>query len=50
MTFVYDLDAYDVALVITDAQNREEKRIASLVHALRSAGSQRVLLVRWCWE
>lgn len=50
VTFVYDLDAYDVALVITDAQNREEKRIASLVHALRCAGSQRVLLVRWCWE
>lgn len=48
VTYVYDLAAYDAAFIITDAQNRETEGTASLVHALKCAGNQNVMVVRWC--
>lgn len=47
-TFLYDLDCYEEVLILTDADNREEEGIRSLVHAIRSCGNQKIYFVRWC--
>lgn len=47
-TFIYDLDAYDAVLIITDAAAECEKGINSLINAVEQCGSRDITLVRWC--
>lgn len=47
-TFIYDLEAYDLALVMTDAAETEGEGACSLIHALQSRGNENIVLVRWC--
>ncbi len=46
-TFLYNLDTYEMVLLITDAQNQENEGIASLVHAV-SVKNNHMALIRWC--
>ena len=46
ITYVYNLEAYDLALILTDAPGNPAG-LAGLKEALRSAGTGRILTVRW---
>lgn len=48
VTYLYDLGRYDYVLILTDAKSKGKEGIASLSHALRKAGNQNIMLVRWC--
>lgn len=47
VTFVYDIDAYDTVLIITDAWAKETEGLNSLVNALRKQ-NDRIFCIRWC--
>lgn len=47
-TFVYNLEACDRALIISDAPGTCSVGIKSLVSALQSAGNQNIICYRWC--
>lgn len=47
-TFIYDLDKYDLVLILTDAAGNRKAGVNTLVNALRSCGNEKILLVRWC--
>ena len=47
-TFVYDLRPYDWAIWLTDADDLQLKGAWDLEQALRQAGCQHILGVRWC--
>ncbi len=47
VTFVYDIDAYDVVLVITDACSQEREGLCSLVNALHEK-NKTIFCIRWC--
>lgn len=47
-TFVYDLRPYDWAIWLTDADDLQLKGAWELEQALRQAGCQHILGVRWC--
>ena len=46
-TFVYDLGAYDVVLIITDAHNTEREGIDALIRAV-AVENDRIYVVWWC--
>ncbi len=46
-TYVYDLDNYDLALILTDAEP-EHPGAVSLISALDSCGCREIYMVRWC--
>ena len=45
-TFIYDIGAYDIVIVVTDAQITEIGR-NSLLNALKSGGNSEIYMVRW---
>ncbi len=47
-TFVYNLEACDQAIVITDAPSPCREGLNSLFWALKRCGSRKIQLVRWC--
>ncbi len=47
-TYVYDLQAYDQVLIISDAPGNSPKGIESLANALLDAGNQNIIWYRWC--
>lgn len=47
VTFVYDIDAYDTVLIVTDAQAKEVEGFHSLVNAA-SRKNDRIFCIRWC--
>lgn len=47
-TFVYDLQAYDQALILSDALDTSPKAIDSLAAALELAGTKHIQWFRWC--
>ena len=46
-TFVYDLDRYDLALIVTDAAPVNERGLTSLVGALERCGNSNIKLIQW---
>lgn len=46
-TFLYDIDTYDLVLVITDAPITD-KGNKTLMYALRNCGNENIKLIRWC--
>lgn len=47
-TFVYNLEAYDQAFILTDAPVLCREGINSLIWALETCGNQKIQLIRWC--
>lgn len=47
-TFLYDLDRYDMVLILTDAGEGSREGMDTLVSALRFCGNENIFLVRWC--
>ncbi len=47
-TFVYDLEKYDAAIVITDSANHSAIGLNTLINALRSVGNDNIRVYRWC--
>lgn len=47
VTFVYDIDAYDTVLIITDAPSGESEGLNSLVNAVAQK-NEKIFCVRWC--
>lgn len=45
-TFIYDIGAYDIVVVVTDAQITKKGR-NSLLNALESGGNSEIYMVRW---
>ena len=46
-TFVYDLDRYDLVLIVTDADPINERGLVSLVGALERCGNSNIKLIQW---
>lgn len=46
-TFVYDLDRYDLVLIVTDAADVNERGLVSIVGALERCGNADVRLIKW---
>ncbi len=46
-TFLYDIDAYDQVLVVTDAELSEDEGVDSLIHAL-AVQNKNITVFRWC--
>lgn len=47
-TFVYDLDQYDLVLIISDSVCEDKNGINGLVNALSCSGSSNLCYIRWC--
>lgn len=47
-TFVYDLDQYDLVLIITDSCHEGKTGINGLVNALSRCGNSNLWYIRWC--
>lgn len=47
-TYIYDLEASDLVLVLTDADPAEPEGWNSLQHAINASGSKQIKLIRWC--
>jgi len=47
VTFVYDIDAYDTVLVVTDARNEQQEGLNSLINALKKK-NDKIFCIRWC--
>lgn len=47
-TFLYDLSAYEDVLIVTDAAEKNETGLYSLVNALCLCGNENIRVVRWC--
>ncbi|MEG1947458.1 MAG: phosphoribosyltransferase domain-containing protein [Lachnospiraceae bacterium] len=51
ITYLYELEKYDVCYIITDASEKESsKGMASLQEAIHSAGNCKINVIRWCKE
>ncbi len=48
ITYLYDLDSYDLVLILTDSPAIPEEGRNSLLNALSSRGNTHILLIRWC--
>lgn len=48
ITWIYDLAAYDLVLIVTDAPSVGEDGGNSLQNALADCGNQNIVFVRWC--
>lgn len=46
VTYIYDLQKYDLVLVITDAKSGEGED--TLLHALQQQGNKNITVIRWC--
>lgn len=46
-TFIYDLDACDEVLIVTDADSEEREGLSSLIYAVRQKGNEKMTVVRW---
>lgn len=47
-TFLYDIGAYDIVLILTDADNQESEGIQTVLQALQMSGNKNINLIRWC--
>lgn len=47
ITFLYDIDAYDRVIIVTDAKDSDTLGTDTLIHALSMKNSD-ITLVRWC--
>lgn len=47
VTFLYELSAYDEAVIVTDAEERGREGLYSLIHALAAGGNERIHVIRW---
>ena len=47
-TFIYDLNKYDMVIIVTDSQDNIEEGKNSLLRALKNSGNNNIVLVRWC--
>lgn len=47
VTFVYDIEAYDAVLIVTDAQGKEPEGLNSLVNAVHRK-NEKIFCIRWC--
>lgn len=50
VTFLYNLEKYDLVLILTDARENGTEGVCSLVNAIAAKGNRRIMLVRWCGE
>lgn len=46
-TFLYDLVPYDRVCIVTDAPEKEQEGLYSLIRALRASGNSRIQVMRW---
>ncbi|MCI8281306.1 MAG: hypothetical protein HFI76_06340 [Lachnospiraceae bacterium] len=49
VTFLYNLERYDLVLILTDAQENVKEGLSALTNAISSKGNLKILLIRW-WE
>ncbi|MBQ9142216.1 MAG: phosphoribosyltransferase domain-containing protein [Lachnospiraceae bacterium] len=47
VTFLYDIDAYDVVFIITDARAEQQEGLNSLINAVRQRNNK-IFCIRWC--
>lgn len=47
-TFVYDLDKYELVLIITDSQSKDRNGVNGIVNALHMCGNSNIYYIRWC--
>lgn len=47
-TYLYDLEKYDRAIVITDAPETQKKGEHTLIQALMDSGNEKIQIFRWC--
>lgn len=47
VTFVYDIDAYDTVLIVTDADTEQQEGLNSLINALKKK-NDKIFCIRWC--
>ncbi len=47
VTFLYELSAYDEAVIVTDAEETGREGLYSLIHALAAGGNERIHVIRW---
>ncbi len=48
ITFVYDLDRYDLVLIITDSDCKDKSGVYSIINALQMSGNSNINFIRWC--
>lgn len=48
VTYIYELDRYDCCYIITDAPEKEQIGLDTLISALSVSGNDDIRLVRWC--
>ncbi len=46
-TYLYNIEKYDAVLIVTDAENIDERSLNSLVNALTSVGNGLIYLIKW---
>ncbi len=46
-TFIYDLARYDLAVIVTDAQDISREGLDSLTGSLEACGTDNILLIKW---
>ncbi len=47
VAYIYNIDAYDEVIIITDSHSGEDEGVNSLVNALKRK-NKNILLARWC--
>ena len=47
-TFIYNLDEYDIAIVITDAVDLNKSGVDNLVSAMEKNNCRKIKVFRWC--
>ncbi len=47
-TYLYDLDKYDLVLIITDSQCRDRTGVNGIINALHMSGNSNIYFIRWC--
>lgn len=46
-TFIYNLSNYDLAVIITDSNNKSIKAFSEIKYALKSVGCEDLIFIRW---
>ncbi|WP_124066698.1 phosphoribosyltransferase domain-containing protein [Clostridium sp. E02] len=47
-TFVYDLEQYDIVLIITDSTCNNRNGLYGMINALHMCGNSNIYYIRWC--
>lgn len=46
-TFIYNIEKYDVVLLVTDAENITDNALNTLLNAISAGGNKQVYIIRW---